>query len=359
MGFSDLLTSSRGPGLIGTLLALLVLVGFGTLYFFVFDESMQGGGKTIEAVIRDDAVVLESHKRTIESYKQQLVAGRLLEQQQDEIVRLEIGLENGKKTIAAGNAEEEALEAQIVAAEKAWEDYKDAYRASEWASARGEKYAEIRTLDGDIYTDVTVTEVDHTGMRVMISSGPKTIAGGELPLDLQDRFQFSAEKKKLVVDKREKDFEELTGDVEIAALGQKGKEKLAEVRRLKQAIENSNEGIQKCKAAEPILLRGVDVVRAELAEEQSRVANRNGRRGINRSPQIRERLRVADNRVYTNRRNISDFERQIRDAKRDLIRLEREVEDIKEEIAKLRKEKAAKKASETAAAEALQSAGSP
>ncbi len=357
MGFSDLLTSSRGPGLIGTLLALLVLVGFGTLYFFVFDESMQGGGKTIEAVIRDDAVVLESHKRTIESLKQRIEEGKDLKEQHEEIDRLGIRIGHGKKTIAERQAEEEALGQEIVAAEKAWEDYKDAYRASEWASARGEKYAELKTLSGDVYTDVTVTEVDHTGMRVMISSGPKTIASGDLPLDFQDRFQFSAEKKALVIEKREKDFDELTGDVEIASLGQKGKSKLEEVQQLKKNIESANEGIQKCKIAEPLLLRAVDAVRAELAEEQSRVANRNGRRGINRSPQIREKLRVADTRVYTNRRNISDFERRIRDDKRELVRLEREVEEIKDEIAKLRKEKEAKKASEAAAADALQSAG--
>jgi hypothetical protein len=35
MSFTDLMSSSRGPGLIGTLMALLVLVGFGTLYLFV------------------------------------------------------------------------------------------------------------------------------------------------------------------------------------------------------------------------------------------------------------------------------------------------------------------------------------
>ena len=44
MGFSDLLSSSRGPGVIGVLVALLVLGGFGTL-FVVFDDNMQGGGK--------------------------------------------------------------------------------------------------------------------------------------------------------------------------------------------------------------------------------------------------------------------------------------------------------------------------
>jgi hypothetical protein len=40
MSFSDLMQSGRGPGVIGMLLALVVLVGFGLLFMFAFDEGL-------------------------------------------------------------------------------------------------------------------------------------------------------------------------------------------------------------------------------------------------------------------------------------------------------------------------------
>ena len=46
------MSSGRGPGFIGLLLALLIVGGFGALYVLVFDSEMQGKGVTIESVIR-------------------------------------------------------------------------------------------------------------------------------------------------------------------------------------------------------------------------------------------------------------------------------------------------------------------
>ena len=62
--FEDIFSSSRGAGVIGALLALLVLVGFGTLFLFVFDKGMQGGDITIESVIRDQDSTITSLKNT-------------------------------------------------------------------------------------------------------------------------------------------------------------------------------------------------------------------------------------------------------------------------------------------------------
>lgn len=53
MSFSDMILSSRGPGLIGTLLALLVIAGFGTLYVLVFDDSLQGQPSALAAEVAE------------------------------------------------------------------------------------------------------------------------------------------------------------------------------------------------------------------------------------------------------------------------------------------------------------------
>jgi chromosome segregation ATPase len=348
MGFSDLLTSSRGPGVIGTLLALLVLVGFGTLYMFVFDEGLQGGGKTIEAVIRDDGLQIESNRRQIEAFKRQIEEGTRLREQAREIEQVKVRLESGAKTLAETTAERDAATTALADAEKAWEDYKDAYRASEWASAEGEELGDLKALSGKVYTKVVIRSVDHTGIQITDLTGPKSIDSADLPLDLQDRFQFSETRKAEVVTKRNDDFQTLSDNVDIANLAKKGQDKLERVRVLNVAIEEANEGIQTCKAAEPVLLRRVDGIRAELAEEAAKAARRAGSRaqGINKTPQMREALRVAENKVSANRKKISENEKAIRDSKREITQLEREVEQVKAEISKLKKEMDAKQSAQ-------------
>lgn len=348
MGFSDLLTSSRGPGVIGTLLALLVLVGFGTLYMFVFDEGLQGGGKTIEAIIRDDALTIEGHKRHIENLKKQIDEGNRLKEQALEMEQVKVRLESGEKAIKDKEVSKEDAIAAKDSAERAWEDYKDAYRVSEWAAAQGEELGDIRSLSGRDYKKVVIRKVEHTGIQITDETGPKSIDSDELPLELQDRFQFSQEKKAEVVIKRDTEFQTLSDNVDIANLAKKGQDKLERVRLLNKAIEEANSGIQNCKAVEPLHLRNVDYIRVELAEEQEKASRRSSSRaqGINKTPQIRERLRMAENKVSANRKQISEHEKTIRDSKREITQLEREVDYIKAEISKLKKEMEAKQSAQ-------------
>jgi hypothetical protein len=62
MSFSDMMSSGRGPGVIGMLMALVVLVGFGVLFMFATDEGFQGGDQSIESIIKHQAGDIESLK---------------------------------------------------------------------------------------------------------------------------------------------------------------------------------------------------------------------------------------------------------------------------------------------------------
>ena len=70
MSFSDLMSSGRGPGVIGMVMALFVLLGFGLLFTLAFDEGFQGEGITIEAEIANQA-------KAINGYMSQSEAGNL------------------------------------------------------------------------------------------------------------------------------------------------------------------------------------------------------------------------------------------------------------------------------------------
>jgi chromosome segregation ATPase len=344
MGFSDLLTSSRGPGVIGTLLALLVLVGFGTLYMFVFDEGLQGGGKKIEAVVRDQGMLIESNKQQLATFKKQIEEGRRLKELEQELTQLEVRTELGAKRLAEATAERDAAQAAADDAKAKWEDYKDAYRQSEWASAEGQEIGELKTLSGRTFAGVIITKVSHIGIEITDQTGKRRIDSADLPLALQDRFQFDEGKKNDAAQTEDRAFQNLSDNVEIANLAKKGQDKLEKIRELTEQSQKAHAGVQDAKSAEPSLLGRADRIRAELAEEQAKAANRAGRRsqGINKTPQIREALRAAESKVSANRNNIRTFERQISTNKRDIAVLEREVETIKGEIVKLKKELAEK-----------------
>lgn len=344
MGFSDLLTSSRGPGVIGTLLALLVLVGFGTLYIFVFDEGMQGGGKRIEAVVRDQGMLIESNKQQIASFKEQIEEGKRLKEKEQELTQLKVRTELGTKRLAEVTSERDEAQAASDAAMAKWEEYKDAYRQSEWASAEGEEVGTLKTLSGRNFAGVIITKVSHIGIEITDETGKRRIDSADLPLALQDRFQFDENKKTAATQHEDKTFADLSDNVEIANLAKKGQDKLEKVRELTEQTQKAHAGIQDAKSAEPTLVGRADRIRAELAEEQAKAADRAGRRsqGINKTPQIKELLRVAENKVALNRNSIRTYERQITTNKRDIAVLEREVETIKNEIVKLKKELADK-----------------
>ena len=344
MGFSDLLTSSRGPGVIGTLLALLVLVGFGTLYIFVFDEGMQGGGKKIEAVIRDQGMLIDSNKQQIASFKQQIEEGKRLKEKEQQLSQLKVRAELGTKRLAEVAAERDEAKAATQAAGAKREEYKDAYPQSEWAAGEGEEIGDLQCLSGRKFSKVIITKVSHIGMEITDETGKRRIDSSDLPLALQDRFQFDENKKTAAAKHEDKTFENLSDNVEIANLAKKGQDKLEKVRELTEQMEKAHAGIQDAKSAEPTLLGRVDRIRAELAEEQAKAADRAGRRsqGINKTPQIKEALRSAENKVSANRNDIRNFERQITTNKREIAVLEREVDAIKTEIVKLKKELAEK-----------------
>lgn len=338
MGFTDLLTSSRGPGVIGTLLALLVLVGFGTLYMFVFDEGLQGGKKTIEAVVRDQALDIEAHKVQIANTEKRIEESARFKIQAKEADDLKTRAEISAARIAELVSAKAAAESAIIAANEAWENYKDEYRASEWAAAKGEKLEDIKTATGETYTNVVISEVDHTGMRISHSAGSKTIAPKDLPADIHDRFQFTEEKTTKVREQIDADFADLTGNVEIATLAKNATEKLLKCKQLEEEVQAANAKIQAAKLEGPRQQASIAKMRAAVSAERSKKG------GISNAPQMQQQLRAMETAAKATRDSIAANERKVRDGKRDIANLEREVAQMRIDIARLKKEAAAKQA---------------
>jgi len=331
MGFSDLLTSSRGPGVIGTLLALLVLVGFGTLYIFVFDEGLQGGQKTIESVIRDQAGDIENTKIQIENAKKRIEEAAVAKskaREADEQAARNAGLvkQIGELTAAKAAAAEEVTQAHA-----AWEQYKDQYRQSEWTSAVGEKMADIKTPSGQVFTNVEVKGVDHTGVRISHSAGSKTIAPEDLPPELFDRFQFDLAKKKAVEKERNEVAGNLHQSVEITNLFTSNQEKQAKVDSLNQEIVNLSAAIERAEQAIPSNQAAMENKRIMIANEKAKVG------GVSRAPQMQQELRAMERAANESRDSIPTNKTKVSNAKKEISKLEGEIRDNKAKIEAIKK----------------------
>lgn len=320
------------------MLAMFVLVGFGTLYMFVFDEGLQGGQKTIHAVIRDQGTLIETHKIQIANYKDRIEDAKRFKEVAKEADDLKLRAENGAKRLTELAAAKVEAEAAVAAAEGAWAKYRDDYRASEWAAAAGEDLGDITTLSGRTYQQVKIRKVEHTGIQITDTTGPKSIDSAELPQELQDRFQFDEKIKEATIIVRDKDLDTFGNNVEIATLAQKAQAKLEQVRELEEQIGKANAAVQSAKTNEMRNQAAVDRMRLAVASEE------NKRGGVSKAPQMREELRRLERAAKASLDSIPANERKARDANREITTLKREVETIKAEIEKIKKELEAKKA---------------
>ena len=191
--FDDMFSSSRGPGVIGTGLALVVLVGFGSLYLLVFDEEMQGGDKTIESIIRDQGGQIESYEKSIIMQKDTIEKSKERVKLSDEVVGLERQIALRQTRIDEMKTEISEADTSIATMQSEWEIYKAAYRKAERARAIGEKLPELTTKSGVTYKGVKINKIDDLRINIGHADGSKAIAWNEMPNDLADRFQFTKE----------------------------------------------------------------------------------------------------------------------------------------------------------------------
>lgn len=189
------MSSGRGPGVIGLLMALLVVGGFGSIYVFVFDKEMQGQGVTIESQIRDNTDEIESLTVQIAHYRETLANSKK-------------DADMGKKAealtanVAAGTAKLAELQAVIVKTNteidqiaKAHLEYKNQYRSLVRSKAVGETFPEIQTTSGKTYKQVEIREVTEIGINIRHLDGMGRIAYEEFNAELQERFQYDPKEK--------------------------------------------------------------------------------------------------------------------------------------------------------------------
>ena len=177
------------------LLAMVVLVGFGVLFLFAFDEGFQGKDQSIESVIANQAKEIDDLKLGIDSGTKRLAevparsnAARELATIKRENQYRDGEIESLRQGIAAAN---EAISAKLAD----FEAYKDQYRVVVRAKAKGSTMPRLETRSGEVYENVSVREVSAVGMQIIHDGGQKRVPFEDLPAELQDLYQFDPAQK--------------------------------------------------------------------------------------------------------------------------------------------------------------------
>jgi len=319
---SDLLTSSRGPGVIGTLLALIVLVGFGTLMMVASDNSKGSG---LGAKIKEKKGAIRALKGQGEHWKTAAVEYDARRKQLGKLESLQHKVKRQLNHISDRKTEVSSAKDDLAKMNERFEDYKKKYRIAERARAAGEKMAELKTKDGKVYEQVKVLEINAIGMKIMHKAGNTRVHYKRLSDELQDRFQFTEEGAQVIA-KRE------AANVATSVKRAHGYHKAVKIRDLKHKIRVHRENIGKWKSKSSSL--GSQITSNDRVEKaamdsasQYRAAYARGSRGFTMDNAKKAERKAASyrSRSAAARREISSLARQSEEASRAITSLQKEL----------------------------------
>lgn len=277
-----MMSSGRGPGVIGMVFALIVLLGFGVLFLFATDEGFQGADQSIEAVIARQAKEIEESQRSISAGQKLLNSAPIRVKNAKEMARLaseSITLANKKITLGG---EVESRKAGVISQQTVFEAYKDQYRAYVRGKAKGESMDVLETLGGDIYRSVNIREVTAVGIQIRHDDGHKRIPFEDLPEAMKERFQFDPQQKAAAMAKEESDRSEHEAAVAVADLA-------ASQQSAVQAGKNA--GIQRDKVARSIAVNEAHILSlTDEIEALNKAIPLESKKRISQAPQLRAQL---------------------------------------------------------------------
>lgn len=305
---SDLLTSSRGPGVIGTVFALIILLGFGGLFIMVSDESGSFGGENLHTQMKSKEGSIRVKKEEVLHWQQAAIDYAVRRKQRGELQDVQRSVTRKLAQIEDGKSAVEKEREEIVALVHEFEDYKKKYRVAERERATGEEMTSLTTKDGKSFEKVSIRKISALGMEIRHKNGFKRIHYQNLPDEMQDRFQFI-----------EEDAQDLTS-IEHAAVkrSEKGKQNydksVKEIRtreKLREYRENRARWSATIAQNESKILSNTSAIKS--SETRAQHYRSLGNRGLNYDKAKKEdgkadRIRRASDRLRT---QISDLQRKM------------------------------------------------
>jgi len=313
MSFSDMMSSARGPGVIGMLLALVVLVGFGVLFMFAFDEGFQGGGPTIESEIASQARDIENYTIGVAAGREKLALAPARDAQARDLRKVKRETQLLVEKSAELKTNIESAQEDIAATKEEWASYKDEYREFIRGKSKGEELETLETRGGDIFRKVNVREVTAIGIQIRHAEGFKRIPFEELSDEMQDLYQFDPAQKQDAL--AAEAGVRARHNAAAAVAGEISEQKMAE-QRAKDDAESKAKILSSIQEKEAQILAATsdiqsleqDKIQAQADANAARAA---GKMHLSKSGSINSRIRSKQNRISTLRSEIGRLKSQL------------------------------------------------
>lgn len=313
MSFSDMMSSARGPGVIGMLLALVVVIGFGVLFMFAFDEGFQGGEVTIESEIASQTKELAGLQTDLAAREETLKLAPARSEAAGKLRLLKVDNTTLAEKAGRLKSEIEKENAAIKGLDEEWAAYKDRYRQFVRDKAVGEKLEQLEARDGTVYKEVDIREVTAIGMQIRHAGGLKRLEFEELSDEVQDYYQYDPAQKKAAVNAEHaarKEHEAAAGVAMDRQAEEMAKLKAKEDAEAKEEIKRDivRKRAEIAEAEKDIVDLQAESSRADAAAAAARAA---GRRHLSKSNNINGKIRSKKNRIAELKNEIARLQSQL------------------------------------------------
>ncbi len=290
-------------------MALVVLIGFGLLFMFAFDEGFQGGEQSIESVIAQQIKEISDYESSVANGRQSLEQAPMRLANTKELTRVKRENQSAAETITKLKDGITAGNAEIVSRNEAFDGYKDEYRTYVRGKAKGESMETLKTLTGAVYNKVNIREVTAIGIQIRHEEGQKRIPFEELPDEMKDHFQFDPNQKEkaLASESATREAHEaavaVASDIEDQQMDkQREKDAVQAKVRTRREIAAKEAQISSIQSEIQNLNSQMDRAAAEASAARSA-----GRMHINKSSGISGNIRAKQNRISALRAEVSQL----------------------------------------------------
>ena len=284
-----MMSSARGPGVIGTIMALAVMAIFVLLFIFAFDERFQGGAQSIHSIIAQQEVDLANYRSVIVDGQTSLAKVPALVAAAKELTRLNRENRTNEENIGRLGKNIESAKEETARINNTFEGYKNQYRAFVRNKAKGETIETLKTQIGVTYKNVNIREVTAVGIQIRHDEGQKRIPYEELPPAMQDHFQFDAKQKAEAVAKEQASWNE--HEAAVSAAGQSSVQQAAE-----KAKTNDRETKAKLAQLLSIKVSRLQSLTDEISSLEMAI-QREVYKSISRAPEMRSQLAVKQSEL--------------------------------------------------------------
>jgi hypothetical protein len=297
--FEDWFSSYRGAGVIGTVVAVGVLVSLGSLFLLAFQED-DGKGKSISRIILEQGKEIDQLRDAVHS-----VNMRVIELQRNYDISRECDLLQRRLSDQTIRCQEQEMALQEAEREmesliQEKKQYTDAYRIFIRKNEIGKSYPELVTKSGRTYRRVVVKKIDDLRVGITHETGGGTVKWNDLPDDMYQRLLFH-EDLALAQSKKESDaashFASQFEDSEIKSSIMALEESMADA---KSAFESkralASQSSAKISSAQDQILRLQKLIQSEVQKE-----------GLRQTPRYRSQIMTLEKSIDEERRRLADF----------------------------------------------------